>query len=389
MKDYLLSVVIPTKNRQFYAIQAIQQILSNTTEEVEIVVQDNSDTNSLLEQIKELNVERIYYNHTSQNLSFVDNFEQAVRLASGKYVTLIGDDDGVLSTILEVTKWAEENNIDAVTSKILNTYYWPHSGAKNYKCSEDLGYIRINEFDLSLKEIDFEKNFIKVVKNGCQFYHKSGIPKIYHGLVKNSIIKKIIEEKGKLFSGLSPDIYSAFMITMYVEKVAMSEIPFTIDGNCPKSGAGAQAQGKHTGSLKDAPHFNGHVGYEWNSLVPYVYSIQTIWADSGLAALKTMNRLDLIDMFSVEKITGYVILNNPTIIKETMNSYMEITKKKKVNAYLSVFLASINGPISNIIIRILRRLKGFGQVGHIINDVGDIMIATEKIEEYINNKRSK
>ena len=44
---YLLSVVIPTRNRQKYAIDSILQIQRVTDERVQIVVQDNSDDSSL------------------------------------------------------------------------------------------------------------------------------------------------------------------------------------------------------------------------------------------------------------------------------------------------------------------------------------------------------
>ena len=45
--QYLLSIVIPTRNRQKYALQSVQQIYDVTDDAVQIVVQDNSDDNSL------------------------------------------------------------------------------------------------------------------------------------------------------------------------------------------------------------------------------------------------------------------------------------------------------------------------------------------------------
>ena len=97
---YLLSVVIPTRNRQEYAIQAIKQVLNVTGEETQIVIQDNSDNTTLYDSIKEINTSRVKYNHHEGILSFVDNFEKAVSLAEGRYITLIGDDDGVLGKMI-------------------------------------------------------------------------------------------------------------------------------------------------------------------------------------------------------------------------------------------------------------------------------------------------
>lgn len=386
MNEYLLSIVIPTKNRQEYAIQAIKEILNTTTDEVEIVIQDNSISDSLKYDIEKLGQNRILYHYSPENLSFVDNFEKAVELANGEYMILIGDDDGILPSITKITHWAKDNNYDAITSKILVTYYWPNSGAKNYKCSENNGYIRINDYSNNIENIDVRKNLIKVIKNGCQFYHSSKIPKIYHGIVKTKIIQNIIKEQGALFAGLSPDIYSAILISLYVNKVVCIDSPFTIDGNCKKSGAGAQAQGKHSGSLKNAPHFNGHDNYQWNSKVPYVYSIQTIWADSALAALENMNEKSLLELFSTEKITAYTMLNNKSIRKETFQQYMNITHYSILKSNLKILFSSINGPLTNYISRIIKRIMGCGQVGHIINDISNIEIAEQRIQEYIETK---
>ena len=47
---YLLSIVVPTRNRQKFCLEAVKQILSVTDERVQIVVTDNSDENTLERQ---------------------------------------------------------------------------------------------------------------------------------------------------------------------------------------------------------------------------------------------------------------------------------------------------------------------------------------------------
>lgn len=384
---YILSIVIPTRNRQEYAKQAINQVLNATSSLTQIVIQDNSDNQALSDFIKKLNTNRVLYHYSKEPLSFVDNFEYAVELAQGEYITLIGDDDGVLSNIESIVKWAIINNLDAVTARVLVTYYWPNSGAKHYNCSEDKGYININTFKSKYKYINSREILKKVIENGCQFYHNSGLPKLYHGLVRKKIVDSIIKKNGKIFSGLSPDIYSSFAISLYTEKAVLLDYPFTIDGNCKKSGAGAQAQGKHVGKLSDAPHFNGKKNYVWNPLVPKVYSIQTIWADSGLAALNDFKEDELLNSFNTAMISSYTMVNNLSIFKDTFNEFMRIKDSGKVNAVISLIGPMLKGPIPNIIKRILRRLIGFGKVGIIINNVENIQIAQDRIEKKIGCKR--
>ena len=49
--SYLLSVVIPTKNRGYYCLEAVKQILALNYPEVQICIQDNSDTDQLSQEI--------------------------------------------------------------------------------------------------------------------------------------------------------------------------------------------------------------------------------------------------------------------------------------------------------------------------------------------------
>jgi hypothetical protein len=89
MREYLLSIIIPTKNRQFYCKAAIKQILKALSGSVEIVIQDNSDDRSIEDFIGTLDAKNIIYNHHDGVLSFVDNFSEAVSLCHGEYVCFI------------------------------------------------------------------------------------------------------------------------------------------------------------------------------------------------------------------------------------------------------------------------------------------------------------
>ena len=73
MKNYNLSVVIPTKNRQQYCILVIRQVVKSTSDQVEIVIQDNSDDDRLRTEIELLDSERVIYNYEKRPLSFVEN----------------------------------------------------------------------------------------------------------------------------------------------------------------------------------------------------------------------------------------------------------------------------------------------------------------------------
>ena len=69
----LLSVIIPTKNRSYYCLYAVKQILSLDLSNVEICVQDNSDNDSLKEDIQALESPDVIYNYHPGVLSFVES----------------------------------------------------------------------------------------------------------------------------------------------------------------------------------------------------------------------------------------------------------------------------------------------------------------------------
>src|SRR5690349_17226070 len=103
----LLSIVIATKNRQKYAIHAVESILSLNDDRIEVVIQDNSDIADLSSRLSKFKSDsRLKYRYTPPPFSSIDNFNAAVELSSGEYVCLIGDDDGINPEIIESTLWA-------------------------------------------------------------------------------------------------------------------------------------------------------------------------------------------------------------------------------------------------------------------------------------------
>ena len=94
---------------------AIQSILEIPDPGLELVVQDNSDSRELESYTSASVVDRrLRYRYTPPPFSMIDNFNAAVELATGEYLCLIGDDDGVNPEIMEAAHWAQGENVDAI-----------------------------------------------------------------------------------------------------------------------------------------------------------------------------------------------------------------------------------------------------------------------------------
>ena len=90
------TLIIPTKNRQKTAIKAVKSGVLSNYKNLEIIVSDVSDDDSLRYKVKELSDSRIRYHYHSESLSMKNNWEFAVSQATGDYVTIIGDDDALM-----------------------------------------------------------------------------------------------------------------------------------------------------------------------------------------------------------------------------------------------------------------------------------------------------
>lgn len=334
----LISVVIPTKNRQKYCIEAVKQVLSFNIPEIEVCVQDNSDDNSLELEIRGLR-QLVYHYHPGE-LSFVDNFSEAVSLASGKFLCMIGDDDGVLPNIFEVAKYMEANKLDALIPGLNSVYFWPSENPINETYRN--GYLMNMPARINKRVINPLEGVKKLNKNGALNYTNYDLPRLYHGIVRKEVLEEINRVSGSYFKGLTPDIYMATALSFVCKKVVRVDFPITVSGICPTSGSMDSATGKHTGILKDAPHFRGHVDYIWDKRIPEFYSVETIWAETYLKALQDFRCNELLDNFNLEVLYSACIKKYPqfknVITEAGIANNIRISSSDKQTASIDKFL---------------------------------------------------
>jgi len=307
--QYLLSIIIPTKNRNQYCLKAIETIVQLNDERIEIVVQDNSVNSNLKEKISILQSNQIKYYYHGNNVSFVDNFNDALEHASGEYLCIIGDDDAILPNIMNVIELMKRLNCDAVIPSLNCTYCWPSS--KPFVKNAQNGYLCLSYLKNVKYRVDPINGLIKLLKNGGQNYQLYDLPRLYHGIIHRSALNRIKKFTSKYFDGLSPDIYITILLCFSCKRVYRLGYPVTISGMCEKSGSSSSATGRHTGELKDAPHFIGHKNYSWDKKVPRIYSVESIWAETLLKALINCNQKQFYEKFNVKMLDSICFWKYP------------------------------------------------------------------------------
>lgn len=334
----ILSIIIPTKNRQKYCKEAINQILSLQLSDIEICIQDNSDTNELESFITDLNLDCVNYHYTKELLSFVDNFNEAVSLCNGEYACMIGDDDGILPNILEEVKRAKNKNLDAVIPTLDVVYFWP-SKKPIVKQGEN-GLLMCSKSMFNPYIVDQKKALINLIENAVQKYTDYDLPRLYHGIVKVSVLHQIKARVGTYFGGLTPDIYMATALSFVCKKVERVYYPITISGICPNSGSNDSATGKHIGRFESAPHLKGHENYTWHPFIPKFYSVETIWAETLLQALRDFNAIELESRFPIAKFDS-ICINKFSCFKELIELHAQINNISKIELLRNRYFCKI------------------------------------------------
>lgn len=314
MKKPLVSIAIATKNRQKYCIEAIKSILAYNNPEIEIAIADNSETSEVKEFIEKTNSPFIkYFYDGKDNISSIDNFNRALELTSGDYVMLIGDDDSILPKVIEIAQWAKDNDVDSICSRTSLVYYWPGV------LEEHPNGVMISPPSTGkITRINLRKQLNALLENGLQLYLLYPLPKTYHGLVKRSLMEEIKNRVGHYYGGLSPDLYSSIAVSCVANNHFIIDEPLSIAGVCAQSTTADNFKGLHSGSLEGIPHLKNRSNYVFSDRIPLYYSVNTIWAESGLKALEELNEKELLKKFNMHRLMAQAWVHNRKYISSIM-----------------------------------------------------------------------
>jgi glycosyltransferase involved in cell wall biosynthesis len=313
----ILSIIIPTKNRQYTALYAIESALKLKDSNIEVIVQDCSDTNILKSQIEDKYVDdkRIKYYYTDEPVSMTENWNLAISRTSGKYLCAIGDDDAVLPSILDVVYWMNGQDIDAALPPWI-TYIWKDAYIGSFSNSR-LTFAK--SFDGSIYKIDLEKEYIKKSIN-CGFGYTDNLPNIYHGIIKKDILNKHKMAHGNYLNGSSLDVYCAFALSKYTKSLFYIDYPFTIRGACGKSNTNRIVINKIQ------THFDEIKSVVIPEYLPQILTCEVSTAESCVTALQDIKNTDLINKMNLAILYGKCAALEPRLFLKLYKKY-KIYKK--------------------------------------------------------------
>lgn len=219
------SIVIPTRDRDETLFFTVQTVLQQSFQDYELIICDNNSSKKTKEVVESFNSEHIKYIRSDKDLAMTDNWELALSYASGKYLTVIADNDGFINGSLEyLYKQLVKHNMPDIIRWEKNSYYWPDMDVHYTK---RLG-LKTGVQTHIVKELDVVNDVLNVKES----FHK--LPMIYCSVVNASLIYKLKELSKKVFYSRSPDIYSGFALLHLAKEYISIDTPITINGTSKK-----------------------------------------------------------------------------------------------------------------------------------------------------------
>lgn len=119
------SIAIPTHNRLSLLRDAVETVRRQGYQHWELVIFDNASEEDLAGYVAGLNDQRVVFARSNDFLPVTDSWNRALGMATGDYVTLLGDDDGLMPGYFAALARLVQafNNPDVIYTNILQFFH--------------------------------------------------------------------------------------------------------------------------------------------------------------------------------------------------------------------------------------------------------------------------
>lgn len=311
--EYVLSVVVPTKNRFLYLDEVLTTLVSFRDDRLEIVVEDNSDDPAVVAAIvSRLSWPHLKLNHSFEARSQTSNSEAAVRRASGTFVCFIGDDDCISNALVDACSALREAPIDCINFQRAR-FYWADVIFKGLRYPD----LSLPTTSLLWREVGPGEALQRCLGSGAAKIE--GLPRVYHGVVRRTVLDEVRSRFGSVFPGPSPDMASAIALSLTAKRFFECDLPLLVDGIGYDSAGGRGARGEHHAKLHEVAQLPPDVEDGWDLRIPRIWLGPTIWAQSCVTALRAGGRFDLIKQIKFPRLYALVLIFHPNCRREVFD----------------------------------------------------------------------
>lgn len=271
-----LSVVIPTRQRADTLQYTLETCLAQDFDDYEIVVCDNCSSPETQQVVQQAASDRIVYIRAPRPLAMSRNWDLAVSRARGEYITVLGDDDGLLPYALRaLNDLACQHDARAIRWD-RGIYSWP-----SYPLAEDANVLRFPLVRQS-RWCDGHEEIQRVARFAAGY---DTLPMIYNSIVRRDVIEQLRRKAGCVFPSTSPDVYSGFACAYEAREYLSVTVPMNLAGLSGHSNGVANLVLNKDGSVAEEFYrLNGADSIQLHPLVPDLASDAIAVADGFLSA---------------------------------------------------------------------------------------------------------
>ena len=216
-----ITVIIPTRERCDVLRSALSTVTSQSYSNLEILISDNFSNDETESVVRSVGDPRVRYINTGARVGMVENWEFALDHVQDGWVTIIGDDDGLLpNSLLTVAALIGAHDVAAIRSQVC-AYAWPEVSGDAF-----------GSLSLSVKagvELRRSRVWLSNLMRGTASYPE--LPMLYSGgFVRMDVMQEIRRRSGRFFSSSSPDVYSAIAIASVIPDYLFVWQPLAVDG---------------------------------------------------------------------------------------------------------------------------------------------------------------
>ena len=220
------SVCIPAYRNPATLEACLRTVLDQPGDDYEIVVSDDQGPpgiRALAERLAQ--PDRIRYLRTPQRLGLRGNFEHCVTHSRGRYVTILGDDDGLCRNALDVARTLLASTQPDVFFWFPHIYWWPDALLPHKRW---MVYVRAYAKKARLVNArEYVDRFYDDPRNLWLFER---LPSIYNGFVCRDLLERIRHRIGGYFYDEVADVSSGIVNGIMATSAALVERPLSIRG---------------------------------------------------------------------------------------------------------------------------------------------------------------
>jgi hypothetical protein len=225
----LFSVVIPTRDRADVLRYCLRTCLAqHAFDDYEVVVSDNAGPPATRQAVEECRSPRLAYVRSDRPLSMSDSWELAVSRARGRYVTVLGDDDGLMPFALpELARLIDRHDRPPAIHWFAGLYTWP-----TIAVPEEANFLRLPT-DRSCSVLSGREMLARASRYEIGPEH---LPMIYRSVIRADLIERHREMAGgRVFPTLYPDVYSGYAFAYLAARYVSVGLPMSVAGLSGKS----------------------------------------------------------------------------------------------------------------------------------------------------------